>query len=450
MIRRRLVRLLLGASLWTSSAGAQEQPRPIVEVSHERALGLARAPSAGARDVSLAELLAYAERHAPAVRLATRRQRRGEAARAGAAPLLSHNPTLSFGVGPRLSDAFAPDFDFVASLTLPLEVAGERGLRLYVASQLDQRLRAETTAARWELRRDVILCFHTAAAARARVTLAERAARFAKEMLGVARRRLAAGDGTAIEVRIAETDVAQARQAKLAAELELRTSRIRLAEHTGWSLERPPSVPAVLPPPRHVPTLAVLLALAHERHPGLRVYRTATAEAGARVALAKREAWPAPTFGVQVAREGATGSPANYIVLGSVGVPLPLWQRNQGRRERQRVAQEIASAEESIAARAIRARITRAHAELVTASRRLALFSTGVAPQLEHSLELLRRGFTAGELPLLEVALARERFLSAQRDLLSARADYQRALARLEFAVGAELSQVSPTGGLPR
>ncbi len=42
MFRRRLIGLLLGASPWTSSAGAQEQPQSIVELPYERALALAR------------------------------------------------------------------------------------------------------------------------------------------------------------------------------------------------------------------------------------------------------------------------------------------------------------------------------------------------------------------------------------------------------------------------
>jgi cobalt-zinc-cadmium efflux system outer membrane protein len=176
------------------------------------------------------------------------------------------------------------------------------------------------------------------------------------------------------------------------------------------------------------------------------------AEAHARVELADREAWPAPVFGALVAREGSAGSPANYIVLGTLGLPLPFWQLNQGERARARVDEDVALAEESATARAVRARIARSHAELTSASERLSLFTSTVAPQLEDNLALLRRGFDAGEIPLLNVAVARDQFLAALRDALIAYADYYRALAELEFAVGAELPEASSaatTGGVP-
>lgn len=43
MFRGRLTGLLLGALCWTSSAGAQERRLPVIEITFERALSLARA-----------------------------------------------------------------------------------------------------------------------------------------------------------------------------------------------------------------------------------------------------------------------------------------------------------------------------------------------------------------------------------------------------------------------
>jgi cobalt-zinc-cadmium efflux system outer membrane protein len=406
----------------------------------------------GEPEATLAELLSYAELHAPAVQIALRRRGHADAARKGAHPRLRENPTLEFGIGPRFGHTADRDFDFFASLGQPVEIAGERGLRLDAAFRLGEQLDAETVAARWEVRREVILAYRSAVVARERVTIADRIVGFTEEMLVIARRRLTAGDATGIDVRVAETELAQARQAKLAAEQDLRTARIRLAEVTGWSIETPPSVPAGLDAPRAVPTLAAVMEVAQARHPELRARQAAVAEAHSRVELADRQAWPAPVFGALVAREGSAGSPANYIVLGTLGLPLPFWQLNQGERARARVDEDVARAEESATARALQARIARAHAELVSASGRLSLFTSTVAPQLEDNLALLRRGFDAGEIPLLNVAVARDQFLAALRDALIAYADYYRALAELEFAVGAELPDASPaatSGGVP-
>ncbi len=395
------------------------------------------------REVSLPELLAFAERHAPTVVVALQRARYSDAARAGAEPWFRDNPNLQLGVGPRFNGARDRDFDFVASVGQPLEIAGERGLRLKAAERVGERFDAETDLIRWALRNEVVLAYRSAAVARERVALTDRLVRFANELLSVAQKRLAAGDANIIDVRIAQTEVAQTRQTKLAAARDLRIARLRLAEVTGWPIDAPPQVVAGLYPPRSVPSLSAVLASAEERHPELLVRRAVRDEAQARVELADREAWPTPVLGVQVAREGSAGSPANYIVLGTLGVPLNLWQRNQGERAQRRVDQDVARTEESVATRALHARIARAHAELSAASEALELFTSSVSPALEESLTLLQRGFDAGELPLLTVAAARERFLSTQHQTLIAYSDYYRALADLESAVGAELPIIS-------
>lgn len=401
--------------------------------------GWAQESAPSDREVPLSELLAFAEQNAPTTRIAIQRRGYGDAAEAGASPWLRANPSFEFGIGPRFDGATDRDFDFYASLAQPVEIAGERGLRLETASRLGARLDAETTVTRWEVRRDVILAYRSAVVARERAIVNDRLVRFADEMRTITRRRFTAGDATAIDVRVADTDFAHAQQAKISAEQELRTARIRLAEFTGWPIDTPPDVVAGLEAPRPVPALADVMRIAADSHPELRARHAAVAEANARAELADREAWPSPVLGVQFTREGSAGSPANYIVLGTVGVPIPFWQLNQGERARARVDEGVARAEESATARALRSRIARAHAELSSASERLALFTSSVSPSLEDSLALLRRGFDAGELPLLTIAVARERFLQAQRDALVAYADYYRALAEMESALGSEL-----------
>jgi len=116
-----------------------------------------------------------------------------------------------------------------------------------------------------------------------------------------------------------------------------------------------------------------------------------------------------------------------------------LWQRNQGERARARVDESVAQTEADATVRIFRARVARAHSDLLAAHERVSLYASGVTPSLEETLSLLRRGFEAGQIPIFNVAVARERILQAQRDALSSHADYYRALVELESAVGIEL-----------
>lgn len=418
---------------------------------HGSSQGSAQAAAERDREVTLPELLAFAEERAPASHVAFERQGYAEASRLGASPRLRQNPNLELGLGPRFSGTRDSDFDFMASLGQPIEIGGQRSARLSAATRHSEQLAAELDAARFQVRRDVTLAYRAAAIARARVAIAARLIGFANDLLTIAQKRLAAGDATGIDVRIAESEQAQARQNELLAAQALRSARIDLAQVSGWPIATPPNVQAELAPAPPVPSLEAVMGAAANHHPQLRAARAAIARAQAETTVETREAWASPVVGVQVAREGSAGSPANYIVLATLGTTLPFAQRNQGAKKRAQVDEGVAKAEERVVARALEAEIARAHAELKTASERLAIFSVGLTPKLEENLTLLQRAFDAGELPLLTVTLARERFLQTQSAALSAYADYYQALSELEFALGAPLPfpDAAPSGDTP-
>lgn len=414
----------VGVSLSALAGSAEERP---VELAAE------------GRVLSLAELLEFAAENAPLLRVAERQRGQADAERTGAAPFFRDNPTLEAGLGPRFDAEAEVDFDFFVALQQPVGISGERGRRRQAADRLGERLDAELVLARLALRRELSLAYYGAVLAERQVELAERAVTFADEMLHIAERRLGAGDGTAIEVRVAGADAASVRQLLIMAEAERSTASIRLAELSGWPLATPPRVPSEFPEIELVPAPEAPTSAASAQHPLLVARRAKVAEAEARIEVAKRVGLPTPVLGAQVAREGSAGSPANYIVLGTLGVTLPVWQRNQGEQAARRVERDVAAAEESAAERAQTAGVARARARLIAATRRVQLFAPRAQPELEQNLALLRRGVDAGEFSLLDVAVARERFLSAERNALMARADYFTALADYELAVGAPL-----------
>lgn len=385
------------------------------------------------RAVALRELLSHAERHSPRLELARRERGRAEAARVEASAWLHEDPTLTLAAGPRFAGQHSSALDLAASLTQPIEIVGEPGLRRRLAARVEARAQAELAGARAALELDVRLAYQAGCVARARLELVAQVGGFAERTLQVARRRLAAGDGTRIDVLVAESGSARARAAVLEAERALAEARTELATLTGWQLHEPPQVPSGLEPPEAAPSLAETLARTLDAHPELRARRAAVAEAGARLALDERRALPAPTVGVSFTREGSVGSPANTILLGSIALPLPLWRGNREARARDRAEAEIARQEEAIASRRLEAAILRTHAALTSAAARSALLDGAASTALHTSLTLLERGFEQGELSALEVAAAEEQLAAAQLDALAARADYHRARAELDY-----------------
>ena len=397
-----------------------------------------RPPAPHAGPITLAEVLAHADRHAPAVRTARARMRRGDAAVSGARPLLQDNPEVGVGVGPRFREN-GSGIDLEGSIEQRFEIAGERGLRITAAERLKQRLEAEFAQVRWQTHWEVHGAFHATVVARERVDAARRLLVFQERLLEITKQRLRAGDISPLPVRLAEGDTAQARVALMAAEQNYRASRLKLAELSGWTATDAPEPAGKLDRPRKAPPLAAVFEAAQRHQPALRAFRIATAEAQARARLADREAWPEPALGVRVQRESVEPGQTETVILGTLRMPLPLFQRNQRERALADADVQVAGAEMAVFQQQLRLQLTRSAGAVDAAAARIAAYGAEILPTLEGNLQLLQRAYELGEIDILQVAVARERFLRFQTDALDAYEDYFRAVAELEAAVGADL-----------
>jgi outer membrane protein, heavy metal efflux system len=386
--------------------------------------------------LSLEQVLAYAREHAPGREVLDKELGHVHARRQGADVLLSDNPELALAVGPRFGGGVGTDFDFSVGIEQRVGVSGERGRRKALVLEFERRLQAERAVYFWDLRQDVQLAYRSSVHKESLLAIEERAAGFAAELVHVTERRVAAGEATTIDLHVVKADALHAEQGRLAAENAARDARLELAALAGFPLETPPWPERGFLTPAPIPPVVELLRTAESQHPELAHQDALVAEAHAGVAVVDRQARVKPALGATLSREGSAGSPANYILLGTLGVPLPAFQRGQGARAEQRVSEEVARAERERKRRILRAQVVRAHAELSSAEQQLALFRQGMLPELELGLELIERAFRAGELDVLRVALLRDRLLLAERDVVLAHAEYERRLILLEAAVG--------------
>lgn len=182
--------------------------------------------------VSLERVLAHADAHAPLILAARARLEEGGAARRGADRLLTDPLSVELGGGPRIADGTGSDFDMVVALTQPIEVAGERGLRIEAADRLSARRGAELEAVRWQVHREIHFAYHQAIEAQ-REWLA-----FTERLLEIARGRVSAGDVGPLELAIAEAELAGARQRLVEAEARALDTRLAMAELAGWRRAR--------------------------------------------------------------------------------------------------------------------------------------------------------------------------------------------------------------------
>lgn len=395
-------------------------------------------------DVTLPELLEWAERHAPDRVVAEGVAARGEAEVAAARPRLPVNPEVSLGVGWR-RQASGDGVDARFGVSHPLPIAGQRAALLDAAHDAKETYAASLDEATWRVHARVHEAWDRALNAQRRVALAKDVLAFDQVVLELATRRVEVGDEPALSLETYRAEIALAEANVLTQEADARAALATLAREAGWPKSVPLN-PMGAPSAVAVPDeLDAYVETAQTHSPVLRTTDARTRWASSQVKAADRQAWPNPSIGVELVREGSTTTPGNRnpsstVVMGTLSWPIPAFSRNQGGRARARAEVVVAKAEARAVRTALAAEIETAHARVEAAAKTAQLLETRVVPTFDRTLSALQRGYEAGELGLLDLALAQDRLLSASMRALEAVDDYYAARADLEALVGREIA----------
>jgi len=444
---RALIIVLFTTSCATTELRSIERMEPAAELARRDvptcpscAKDEVRTPApdpARTRKVNLAQLLAYAEQHAPSLVLARSQRALAQARVNGAGRLLPANPRLETAFGPRVASAGSA-FDFEVSLSQEFEIAGQRGLRRQAAKRYAELVEQRIAQARWQARLQIAMAYGNTVVTRERQRIASEQVAFSKELVRAAKRRLKAGDISPLQLKLAEMEVEQAGQSEISVRGAYARARIQLAAVSGWPTATPPEPRGHC---RHLQTLPpwkALLERSRTEDPTLAARRKAVDEARARVATEGRVGWPNPAIGLSYAREGDPGGVEGAVHVGSLtlGIDLPLWRRNFKGRATAQADLAVAKVQLEVYSRRMEGRLRAALSAVKVAARRVAHFGDRILPRYRESLHLLRRSFELGEVDLLQVFVARGRLITGQLNFIEAKASHCRALLELESLVG--------------
>ncbi|MCB9702383.1 MAG: TolC family protein [Myxococcales bacterium] len=387
--------------------------------------------------VPLEAILENAYAQSPDVQVARSKVELGDAAITGERPLVQYNPEFWLGFGARFNQA-GRNFEFQSQLDQRLEVFGERRMRIRAARRYKEQLEKELAAAQWQIYAQVHSAYNQALLAKSRAVTAAGVVAFSERLLEIARRRAAAGEISELRVRVAEGEFAQARQRKLAADLDFRIACNRLAEVAGWTKGRLLAPSGELRLPQNVGDPEAMLEQALAEHPMIQAREAAVEAAQARLAAAKRDRMPEPMVGAYFSSEnepGAAGYPTR-VALATVTIPVPIFFRNQREVARAKAELSVAQAELGATQYRLGLQIRRAVESLNTAAERVRTYARDVVPRFEENLAMLERAFALGEADIIEVFVARERFMSIQSEALEAYGTYYNAILDFETMVG--------------
>jgi outer membrane protein, heavy metal efflux system len=392
--------------------------------------------------VRLEEVLQHARDNAPTIVRTEARVSLGTARIEGAKPLLPENPTVSTGLGSRFNPqgtSFEAQFQFWQ----PFEIAGERRQRLAAGRAAERARRAEVDEVWWETEVEIRAAFAHAVVAREAAEAQASAVAFAERVMTALELKVTAGDLAPLTLRIAETDVADARQQLLQLELEYRNACVRLATISGWPSAR--LIEPVGELPRVTEVSAIDLASLVEKHPAVVSAEADIDAAESRLDAADRDAWPHPALGAYVAHEQEPGVQfASNVALLTLSIPLPVWRRNQEARAEAHAELTVSKADASTLKYEIAQQLEARMNSVRTAARRVATYSEEMLPRFSENLRMLERAFELGEIDLLQVFVAQQRFVTQQRRALEIYAAYVEAVRALELIAGRPLR---PAGG---
>lgn len=305
------------------------------------------------------------------------------------------------------------------------------GKRLAAAREVQARERDgfqhELAAKVREVRRRAHGAFATALFADEAHRLNIRLVNAAGETARLARVRVAAGDAAADEVERAELELARAR-GELSRAAALREQACTALSGTlGTPRPAVHSLSGSLDAGLELPALeAIVSDLA--AHPALALAQAETAAAQARVVLARAERVPDLTFELLFRRD--EGTRRNGFDVG-FSVPLPVFDRRQGREKEARAQQSAAEARAVRTQSDLEAELRAAHGELAASLAYARQLQTEVLPRLDRLTALTETRVQAGDATAADLLPFQRESAATHLARLEALRDAHQAWARL-------------------
>ncbi len=125
-----------------------------------------------------------------------------------------------------------------------------------------------------------------------------------------------------------------------------------------------------------------------------------------------------------------------HALIFGFGLPLPLFDRNQGNITAAK--HDLAKAEAEARATGIQlsAQLTRTHARLTSAHQRAQVLRLKVIPAMEKTFDAAHKGYKEGKFDFLDVLDAQRTLFSAKTEMIDALSDYHTALTDIERLTG--------------
>ena len=184
------------------------------------------------------------------------------------------------------------------------------------------------------------------------------------------------------------------------------------------------------------PDIAKLRAVAIDARPDVRTKRLTLSQREAELRLAKAYRIPDVTLGAGYAVQGAHGPDNSNQMAFSLGVPLPLFNRNQGGIMQAEAAMQAAGADLGKTLNQVENQVDVAYRNLLESRRLVEAFLGGVLDDARATFTIAERAYERGGVTLIDLLDAARTSRTIQQNYIEALFNYQRNVIQLESAVG--------------
>jgi cobalt-zinc-cadmium efflux system outer membrane protein len=419
--------LALAASCASHATAQALQSHPIPVSAHPGLAGSATVPDRLSLGAALDLVLRNNRQLASAQREIQAQD--GAVSQAGALP----NPDLS-GL---IEDTRRATRVTTVQLNQPLELGGKRTARVIAAERGRDVAITELAAIRAELSAAARQAFFDLLAAQTQQRNAAESVQVANQALAAVSKRVRAGSNSPVEETRARVAASGAKLDLAQASNEVANARTRLAAlwgGTGSDVGQVDGDLTVLP---EVAPFDQLLARLERAPVVLRAMaELRRREAGTDVERARRI--PDITVSVGAKRDEQIGR--NQAVFG-LAIPLPVFDRNQGRLHEALQRSEGARDDLAVARSRLQSDLAQAYARLEAAREQVRVLQSDILPDSASAYNAAQKGFEFGKFDFLSL-------IDAQRELLDVKSRYARALAEAHRAA-IEIERVLGQPGHP-
>lgn len=334
----------------------------------------------------------------------------------------------------------------VIGISQQLPFWGKRALREEIANLEAESYRQSIEERKLELARMVKETWYQLYATDKSLAIIEKNLKIMDDFLTIAETKYAVGQGAQADIYKAGLEKSK----MLDMQISLRQKRTSLAANLNYLLYRPGSTPVPpipdFPLPELTQTVDKLNALAQENRPQVKSLLAQAGKGNAARRLAHKEFWPDVNvsfeymFRESVQNSMTTDPGYNMFTLG-LTFNLPL------QRERRQAMLAESSSETAMATdelnslkNSISYIINDSLAQLERRKRLVELYKGGIIPQSEQALESALIGYRVNKVDFLTLLDGRVSLFNYERELYESQAEYMMVLARLEAAVGTELT----------